>query len=268
MKRLLLRSSRQDRSGFALLEVIISLLAGSCLLSVLLTGLLTLHRALLPPRIMDEGEALPVAPSAVPLPAALRLQELFLSRLEGATAVYVLGGTHPGLTDTDAALVATAPLATDGLPELGDLRAGLPTDSSSFDVLYREALGPRRSNASSEDFSVLVFGPREGRPSVLCHLQVSGQALRSQGEGRGLWRRNVVLRDVEAGRIRYCFAERRRPNTEIGATHSWYRFGSAVDAREEGPARIVLPDPLQFAGEAGVGGSAGSRFIHFLPVSP
>jgi hypothetical protein len=253
-------------AGFSQLEVLLGLLAGSLLLGALLSCLLFLQRSAMPALIAEEGQVLSLAPAYAPFPAALRVQEALLDQIEGASAVYVFGGGHAG----PGAAAATMPLELASLPVACDFSAGLPGDALGFYARYSAQLGPQRTNADKDEFSLLVIGPLKGRSSLLCLVQCRARAFELPGRTGVLRRFDVSYLDAGGLRLSYRFASppSAAGTLACGATHTWYRFSEALGIREEGPVCVTFPDPWRFAGSPDDASLPGSRFTLLLTARP
>ncbi|MFA5264343.1 MAG: hypothetical protein WC378_10985 [Opitutaceae bacterium] len=260
---------RAGWKAFTLVETLLCCLLIALLLGALLSGLLFLQRTLMPPRMLVGGAILPVAPSYVPFPAAVKLQERLIAHLDGSIATYVFGGGHSGLAEVPPRVV-TQPLQATALPSIGSFSSGLPQDSANFQRLYAAELGGMRSDASLSEFSVVTIGAHDGALAVTCLVQCRSSEVRPAGDSR-LWRRfEVSLCDIDGSALSYEFLE--RPGTErsycAGVMHTWHRLNEAMGVFEEGPACVVFPDPWRFGGdlESSAGEATFSRFTYLLPV--
>jgi len=252
--------------AFALAELLLVLLL-LALLAFLVTGaLLGLQRAMLPQGVVCESEVLTESPSFAPVPDALELHRVFLSRLRASSAVYVFGGRALEAAEAQR----SRPLARSDLPVFSDFTRGLPLSAEAFQGAYAEQLGELEGAPGDADFSILVLGPTEGALAVTCLVQCRSHLFTVQ-ERPGSWiRRETVLLDAELGRLRYSFAEpfgEQKPSF-VGALHSWYRRQDQAGFGEEGPVHVVFPDPWLFKGTDASGRSlsAESHYSYLLAI--
>jgi len=263
-----MNTTRSDASprGFALAELLLVLLL-LALLAFLLTGaLLGLQRAMLPQAVVCDSEVLTESPCFAPVPDALELHRVFLSRLRGSSAVYVFGGRS--LEPSEAQ--GSRPLARFELPVFSGFGRGLPLNAEEFQGSYADQLGEAEVSPGEADFSVLVLGPSGGSLAATCLVQCRSR-LFTMPEQPGSWmRRETVLLDAELGRLRYVFAEPfgdQQPSF-VGALHCWYRRQPQAGFGEEGPAHVVFPDPWLFKGTDASGRtlSAESHYSYLLAI--
>ena len=265
-------ASIRSGSGMVLGELVIAMLLLGVVGGLVLATWLGAVRRDVPARISVGGRTLPVAPTYAAFPAAVRLHATLGRHLATARCVYVFGGRHAGL-ESAAPPSLRRPLALARLPELV-LDAGLPGDAASFYAAYASQLGPERTSATADDFTVLALGPRNGVLAPLCLVQVTSETatVASPSGGAATFLvRNVRLWDAEGSGESYAFAEPAgRRSGFVGAVHTWFRFNPADALGEEGPALGCFPDPWLWSGSRGEPGEAGafSRFGYLLSPNP
>jgi len=263
---------RLRTDGFTLTEVIVGVAIFGALVIGTLTLVWTSHRILSPRRIEEGGRVLCVAPSASTFAEAVVLHGQFMDRLKNARAVYVFGGVHPALAP-GATESMVKPLAASALPSLSGFDAGLPLAPLKFYQLYQSSLGPMETAPNTEDFTVVVIGPRNNRLELVAMIQVrSSSSLVTDGDvSENFIRRAVRYYDAEGDNSDYVFLENAgaAASAPVGATHNWHRYQEGLVA-EEGPVTAVFPDPWRHQG-SGIAASyqppSFSRFIYLLHVT-
>lgn len=259
--------------GLILGELIVVLVISSIVMTALLAGLVALLRGMHPQAITVAGERLPIAPTFGSFPSAVRLHQSLTERVSAARAIYVFGGKHVSIPAT-APEAALPPLQADAPPVIDTFGAGLPLDAKGFYDAYAAQLGALDSDAAPDNFSVLILGATgSGRLGVTAFVQsrAASVTISDGAAGTPFIVREVKLWDVDAGLLRYAFAEKPSHTTGIfnGAVHTWLRYQAGA-AAEEGPACVVFPDPWLYAGNRDRADDTPpfSRFSYFLAVSP
>lgn len=218
-----------------------------------------------------------LVPSAVQFTRAAKIVPMMQSAMDGASAVFVLGGMRSSPT-ANATSGALAPLTAGCLPiSVVNLSVNnIPTDSFSFRSLLAGQTGVNfETSFSPSDFTVLTISGINRVSSVTQvrrYTDTSGMVYYEVvfDTALGTVRDSV---DGSASQNRFCYrmaltaAEDANWSIPPSALHYWYRFDSLWNRFEEAPARIVLPDPFLLGGAQATTETAPfSRFIFFASV--
>lgn len=260
---------RLSRAGHTLVELLVVVAVIGVALGAAFVLYFTVLRSMVPSSVKHGGQVYAVAPSSMPLPAAVALNSVFLDRLGEAKAVYTFGGSHVGIGSSP--LVASVkPLILTGLPAFAITT--LPKDSRTFYQIYSGNL-VMDSAADPEDFAVLMIGARNGVAAVIAAVRVAKTNFTvSDGtETTPYSLYTVSLWDCDTGAYAYTFAQVTAQTSALhfGAAHNWYRYSEGAGEYEEAPTTVAFPDPFVNTGRRGQATDipAFSRFIYSLPIS-
>lgn len=269
----------KQRHAFTLIEIMLSVVIGGALISGLLLLLyseITLQSPVTKSQTTAYGSSqFPVVPSSGALNDAVRTMDVFQSAVSDASAVFVIGGASISPAPSPDLPVAAAHL----FPATGVLGAGqiavstsnIPQTSADFASLLTTRPGIQwETTADSADFTVVTVS---GLNQISTVTQVRRIIATVDGVSTAFYEvvcdTNLSAARSSATRFAYrlCLpaAEDAAWTLPIGALHYWFRVDNAWGRREEGPTRLVFPDPFVMAGIQGNNETAPfSRFIFFL----
>lgn len=248
----------RKRQGFSLWEVIIVLTIGSIVMGGIGIFFGAYSEKMKVESAVYNGTTYHRAPSDAAFTDALALHAEFLRLIEGAYAVYLIGGERSNPVYPSRRV---PPLS------LGTVPASVTVRGNAYEVA-RDLLGASaNTNYTGTGFSIVIVSSRSGTVSGVAQVR------RQDVSGRRYYA--CTLENPSGGSWGYYFY------TESGEHHGedilaearayWYRWDAWLRRYEQGPSRVVFPDPLiptsNNTSYALVGSnttSAFSRFAYFL----
>jgi hypothetical protein len=197
------------------------------------------------------------APSSTAFASAISLHAAFIDMLDQAYAVYVIGGDRSN--PVTGARVQPLDLAT--VPNSVTVRG------NSYAVA-QDLLGAAASvNYTGNGFTVITVANAAGTVSGVAQVR------RDDSGGNRYYR--CELRTPSGGSWGYYFytpaGEHHGEDLIASATAFWYRWDPFLRRYEEGPRRVIFPDPLiptsnntEYALVGSTTTAAFSRFAYFV----
>lgn len=267
------------KGGFTLVELLLTLAVGVLTIGGMIALMLSVQATAIPGSFAFTTSygtnIFQQAPAPSQLQEAAILADRLQTAMDSASGVFVFGGNRSA-PNADALMGALSPMTLSSLPaSVTNLTAAaIPTDSNGLRSLLTGQSGVAfEPSFGLSDFTIVTISGLNVVSSIT-------QVRRYSAAGMVYY--ETVLddalssaRNATAGAARNRFAYRFALTAAEdagwalppGALHFWYRNDQTWQRIEEGPTRIVLPDPFVSAGAQRASDTASfSRFVFFPGV--